>query len=75
MIRAACLEPKTSIVIPQHNLRRGASSVECYILQTDYSSVDEPLSSCDLNLLEAFDFLAEQLSPSRLRNAPNESAQ
>ena len=47
-----------------------------YIVQTDYSSTDEPLVySCEYHLPDAFDFLIWRRGPTRLRGSPVDGAQ
>ena len=76
MIRSACLERKTSTEVAQQKLRRAITGVEYYTVQTAYSSAEESLmDSCEYHLPDAFDFLVWRRGPTRLRNAPNESAQ
>jgi DNA-binding GntR family transcriptional regulator len=44
-----------------------------YIVQTDYSTDDEPLVySCEYHLPDAFDFIVWRRGPTRLRLAPND---
>jgi GntR family transcriptional regulator len=47
-----------------------------YIVQTDYSSSDEPLVySCEYHLPDAFDFVVWRRGPTRLRGSSNDGAQ
>ena len=67
------------VAAPEHvavKLNLPPNALTLYIVQTDYSSADEPLVySCEYHLPDAFDFLVWRRGPTRLRNAPNESAQ
>lgn len=54
-------------------LKLPAHALTLYIVQTDYSSGDEPLIySCEYHLPDAFDFMVWRRGPTRLRNAPND---
>ena len=56
-------------------LQLAAKALTLYIVQTDYSSDDEPLIySCEYHLPDAFDFVVWRRGPTRLRTAPNEGA-
>jgi len=65
------------VVAPDHvvqKLNLPPNALALYIVQTDYSSADEPLVySCEYHLPDAFDFLVWRRGPTRLRNSPNES--
>ena len=52
------------------------NALTLYIVQTDYSSGDEPLVySCEYHLPDAFDFLVWRRGPTRLRGLSNDGAQ
>lgn len=50
------------------------NALTLYIVQTDYSSADEPLVySCEYHLPDAFDFMVWRRGPTQLHGSPNES--
>lgn len=52
------------------------NALTLYIVQTDYSSGDEPLVySCEYHLPDAFDFMVWRRGPTRLHNSSNDGAQ
>jgi GntR family transcriptional regulator len=57
-------------------LQLPANALTLYIVQTDYSSGDEPLVySCEYHLPDAFDFVVWRRGPTRLRGSSNDGAQ
>jgi GntR family transcriptional regulator len=57
-------------------LRLPPHALALYIVQTDYSSSDEPLVySCEYHLPDAFDFMVWRRGPTRPHGSPNEGAQ
>src|SRR5512141_2530896 len=64
------------VTAPRHvveKLQLPAHALALYIVQTDYSSDDEPLVySCEYHLPDAFDFMVWRRGPTRLRTAPND---
>jgi len=53
-------------------LKLPSNALTLYIVQTDYSSSDEPLLySCEYHLPDAFDFMIWRRGPTRLRGTPN----
>jgi DNA-binding GntR family transcriptional regulator len=67
------------IVAPRYvaeKLQLPANALTLYIVQTDYSSADEPLIySCEYHLPDAFDFVVWRRGPSRLQRPSNDGAQ
>jgi GntR family transcriptional regulator len=67
------------VTAPQHvaeKLQLPANAPALYIVQTDYTSGDEPLIySCEYHLPDAFDFLVWRRGPTRLRGSSNDGAQ
>jgi len=67
------------VAAPAHvteKLQLPPHALTLYIVQTDYSSADEPLVySCEYHLPDAFDFLIWRRGPTRLRGAPGDGAQ
>jgi GntR family transcriptional regulator len=67
------------VAAPQHvaeKLQLPANALALYIVQTDYTSGDEPLIySCEYHLPDAFDFVVWRRGPTRLRGSPNDGAQ
>ena len=52
------------------------NALTLYIVQTDYSSADEPLVySCEYHLPDAFDFIVWRRGPTRMRGSQAEGAQ
>ena len=52
------------------------NALTLYIVQTDYSSADEPLVySCEYHLPDAFDFIVWRRGPTRMRGSPADAAQ
>lgn len=69
----ARLLPVAAPVQVTEKLKLPAHALTLYIVQTDYSSGDEPLIySCEYHLPDAFDFMVWRRGPTRLRNAPND---
>ncbi len=64
------------IAAPRHvaeKLQLPPNALALYIVQTDYSSNDEPLVySCEYHLPDAFDFLVWRRGPTRLRSSSND---
>ena len=64
---------------PDHvaeKLRLPRNALTLYIVQTDYSTDDEPLVySCEYHLPDAFDFVIWRRGPTRLSGSSSESAQ
>jgi DNA-binding GntR family transcriptional regulator len=57
-------------------LKLPSNALTLYIVQTDYSSTDEPLIySCEYHLPDAFDFMVWRRGPTRLRAVPNDGGQ
>ena len=67
------------VAAPQHvaeKLQLPPHALTLYIVQTDYSSGDEPLVySCEYHLPDAFDFVVWRRGPTRLRGSSNDGAQ
>jgi len=67
------------VAAPHHvaeKLQLPPNALTLYIVQTDYSSGDEPLVySCEYHLPDAFDFVVWRRGPARLRSSSNEGAQ
>lgn len=67
------------VVAPDHvaeKLNLPPNALTLYIVQTDYSSADEPLVySCEYHLPDAFDFLVWRRGPARMRGSPADSTQ
>ena len=67
------------IAAPDHvaeKLQLPPNALTLYIVQTDYSSADEPLVySCEFHLPDAFDFVVWRRGPARLRGSPSDGAQ
>jgi GntR family transcriptional regulator len=67
------------VVAPHHvsgKLQLPPNALTLYIVQTDYSSEDQPLVySCEYHLPDAFDFLVWRRGPTRLRGPSNGGAQ
>jgi GntR family transcriptional regulator len=66
------------VTAPRHvveKLQLPANALALYIVQTDYSSNDEPLVySCEYHLPDAFDFMVWRRGPTRLRSSSNDGA-
>lgn len=66
------------IAAPRHvaeKLGLPPNALTLYIVQTDYSSSDEPLVySCEYHLPDAFDFMVWRRGPTRTRAAPNDGS-
>ena len=70
----ARLLPVAAPVHVAEKLNLPLNALTLYIVQTDYSSADEPLVySCEYHLPDAFDFLVWRRGPTRLRNSPIDS--
>lgn len=67
------------VAAPKHvaeKLQLPPSALTFYIVQTDYSSGDEPLVySCEYHLPDAFDFVVWRRGPTRLHSSSNDGAQ
>jgi GntR family transcriptional regulator len=67
------------VTAPQHvaeKLQLPPNALALYIVQTDYTSGDEPLIySCEYHLPDAFDFVVWRRGPTRLRGSSNDGAQ
>ena len=67
------------VVAPRHvaeKLQLPRNALTLYIVQTDYSSEDQPLVySCEYHLPDAFDFLVWRRGPTRLRGSSSDGAQ
>jgi len=67
------------VMAPNHvaeKLQLPPKALTLYIVQTDYTSNDEPLVySCEYHLPDAFDFLVWRRGPTRMRGSPLEGAQ
>ena len=67
------------VVAPQRvaeKLQLPPNALTLYIVQTDYSSGDEPLVySCEYHLPDAFDFVVWRRGPTRLRGLSHDGAQ
>ena len=56
-------------------LQLAPNALALYIVQTDYTSSDEPLVySCEYHLPDAFDFIVWRRGPTRLRGSSNDGA-
>ena len=66
------------VAAPRHvveKLQLPSNALALYIVQTDYSSADEPLVySCEYHLPDAFDFVVWRRGPTRLRSTSNDGA-
>jgi GntR family transcriptional regulator len=66
------------VAAPRHvteKLQLPPNALTLYIVQTDYSSADEPLVySCEYHLPDAFDFVVWRRGPTRLRGSINDGA-
>lgn len=66
------------VTAPQHvveKLQLPPNALALYIVQTDYSSSDEPLVySCEYHLPDAFDFLVWRRGPTRLQSSSNDGS-
>jgi GntR family transcriptional regulator len=66
------------VTAPRHvveKLQLPPNALALYIVQTDYSSNDEPLVySCEYHLPDAFDFMVWRRGPTRLRSSSNDGA-
>jgi len=66
------------VIAPQHvadKLQLLPNALTLYIVQTDYSSEDQPLVySCEYHLPDAFDFVVWRRGPTRLRDSTNHGA-
>ena len=64
------------VIAPRHvveKLQLSPNALALYIVQTDYSSSDEPLVySCEYHLPDAFDFVVWRRGPTRLRGSSND---
>ncbi|HUE98516.1 MAG TPA: GntR family transcriptional regulator [Anaerolineales bacterium] len=64
------------VTAPRHvveKLQLPPNALALYIVQTDYSSSDEPLVySCEYHLPDAFDFIVWRRGPTRLQSSPND---
>ena len=67
------------VAAPRHvteKLQLPISALTLYIVQTDYTSGDEPLVySCEYHLPDAFDFMVWRRGPTRLHASSNDGAQ
>ena len=67
------------VAAPRHvtdKLQLAPNSLTLYIVQTDYTSGDEPLVySCEYHLPDAFDFMVWRRGPTRLHGSPSDGAQ
>src|ERR1043165_3592936 len=67
------------VAAPRHvaeKLGLPPEALTLYIVQTDYSSGDEPLVySCEYHLPDAFDFMVWRRGPTRLRGSSHDGAQ
>jgi GntR family transcriptional regulator len=67
------------VAAPDHvaeKLKLPLNALTLYIVQTDYSSADEPLIySCEYHLPDAFDFLVWRRGPTRMRDSGADGAQ
>lgn len=65
------------VTAPPHvtsKLQLPPNALTLFIVQTDYSSGDEPLIySCEYHLPDAFDFMVWRRGPTRLRTTPNDN--
>jgi GntR family transcriptional regulator len=68
-----------AVAAPEHvaeKLHLPPNALTLYIVQTDYSSADEPLVySCEYHLPDAFDFIVWRRGPTRMRGLPANGAQ
>lgn len=68
-----------AVAAPEHvaeKLHLPPNALTLYIVQTDYSSADEPLVySCEYHLPDAFDFIVWRRGPTRMRGLPADGAQ
>jgi GntR family transcriptional regulator len=72
----ARLLPVTAPLHVTEKLQLPPNALTLYIVQTDYSSGDEPLVySCEYHLPDAFDFVVWRRGPTRLRGSSNDGAQ
>ena len=72
----ARLLPVTAPLPVAEKLQLPPNALTLYIVQTDYTSGDEPLVySCEYHLPDAFDFVVWRRGPTRLRGSSNEGAQ
>jgi Transcriptional regulators len=66
------------VAAPQHvaeKLGLPPNALTLYIVQTDYTSGDEPVVySCEYHLPDAFDFVVWRRGPTRLRSSSNDGA-
>jgi GntR family transcriptional regulator len=66
------------VIAPRHvveKLQLSPNALALYIVQTDYSSSDEPLVySCEYHLPDAFDFVVWRRGPTRSRGPSNDGA-
>ena len=66
------------VIAPRHvveKLQLSPNALALYIVQTDYSSSDEPLVySCEYHLPDAFDFVVWRRGPTRSRGLSNDGA-
>ncbi|HEU0293159.1 MAG TPA: GntR family transcriptional regulator [Anaerolineales bacterium] len=66
------------ITAPRHvveKLQLPPNALALYIVQTDYSSSDEPLVySCEYHLPDAFDFMVWRRGPTRLQSSSNDGS-
>jgi GntR family transcriptional regulator len=67
------------VAAPQHvaeKLQLPPEALTLYIVQTDYSSGDEPLVySCEYHLPDAFDFVVWRRGPTRMRGSSSDGVQ
>ncbi|HXQ37094.1 MAG TPA: GntR family transcriptional regulator [Anaerolineales bacterium] len=67
------------VAAPDHvseKLQLPPNALTLYIVQTDYSSADEPLVySCEYHLPDEFDFMVWRRGPTRLQGSPGDGAQ
>lgn len=67
------------VAAPRHvaeKLQLPHNALTLYIVQTDYSSGDEPLVySCEYHLPDAFEFMVWRRGPTRLHSSSNDGAQ
>jgi GntR family transcriptional regulator len=72
----ARLLPAAAPLHVSEKLQLPPNAITLYIVQTDYSSEDQPLVfSCEYHLPDAFDFFVWRRGPTRLRGPSNEGAQ
>jgi len=66
------------VAAPRHvaeKLQLPTNALTLYIVQTDYSSADEPVVySCEYHLPDAFDFMVWRRGPTRIQGSSNDGA-